>query len=166
MDVILVDENDVPIGKEEKQKAHLEGRLHRAFSVFVFNSKGEMLLQKRSVKKYHSGGLWTNSCCSHPVTEDIKKEAEERLKIEMGIACKLEKKAEFIYIADVGNNLIEHEYDHIFTGVSDDEPVPDKEEADGYMWIDPEKLKAEIEKSPEEYTPWLRIIIEKRMLQR
>lgn len=164
MDVILVDTNDNPIGKEEKLKAHKEGLLHRAFSVFIYNSDGEMLLQQRAVKKYHSGGLWSNTCCSHPVSEKMKKEAEDRLESEMGLRCKLQKKGEFIYMAELENGIIEHEYDHIFVGKNDENPIPDPEEAEDYRWVSLEKLEKEIDESPEKFTPWLKIIIKKKLI--
>src|SRR5687768_10210348 len=116
-EVILVDLLDNPIGTMEKMEAHRKGELHRAFSVLVFNSKGEMLLQKRSKKKYHSGGLWTNSCCSHPLPgEKIEVAASRRLKEEMGIDLMPRFSYKFIYRTDLDNALVEHEYDHVLIG--------------------------------------------------
>ena len=150
MDIILVD---------EKLKVHKEGKLHRAFSVFVFNSKNELLLQKRSSVKYHSAGLWTNTCCGHPV-DNIKKDAEKRLHEEMGFTCNLEEKFSFIYQARLGNGLIEHEYDHVLFGKYDKTPFPDPKEADGWKWVSITGLKKDIEENPQKYTAWLRVIID------
>jgi isopentenyl-diphosphate Delta-isomerase len=155
MDVILVDENDATIGKKEKLLAHKKGLLHRAFSIFVFNSKNELLIQKRSLKKYHSPGLWSNTCCSHPRTEDIEKEAKQRLEKEMGFSCGLKKVFSFIYKAEVGNNLTEHEYDHVFFGHCDTAPAPDEKEVCDWRWISLEQLQSDIKKNPKKYTPWL-----------
>jgi len=161
MDVVLVDEKDKEIGLEEKLEAHKKGKLHRAFSVFVFNSKKELLMQKRASKKYHSSGLWTNSCCSHPRKgEDVKKEAEKRLKEEMGFSCNLEKKFSFIYRAILDNGFIEHEYDYVFFGKYDKNPNPNKSEVDDWRRVSLKELKIEIKKNPKKYSPWLRIIID------
>lgn len=160
MDVILVDKRDNQLGLKEKIQAHKNGDLHRAFSVFVLNSKNELLLQKRSDNKYHSAGKWTNSCCSHPVPgENLKQAAKNRLKKEMGLNCDLEEKFSFIYEAEFENGLIEHEYDHIFVGHCDDEPEPNAKEVSEWRWISLEILKKEIEKNPDEYTPWLKIAL-------
>lgn len=156
--VILVDEKDKEIGEEEKLKVHREGKLHRAFSVFIFNKKGELLLQKRSFRKYHSGGLWSNTCCSHPRPGfDLKEEAKKRLKEEMGITAELKEIGSFIYKVKVGD-LIEHEFDYIFIGKSEDEPKPNKEEVDDWQWISKEKLKRDIKVQPVKYTPWFKKI--------
>ena len=159
MDIILVDENDKELGRQEKLKVHKEGKLHRAFSVFIFNSKNELLLQKRASVKYHSAGLWTNTCCGHPI-DNIKKDAEKRLHEEMGLACNLEEKFSFIYKTRLENGLIVHEYDHVFFGRYDNPPEPNPNEVDEWIWIPLDKLKADIEKKPERYTPWLRVIID------
>src|SRR5690349_15951298 len=117
MEVILVDENDKAVGSAEKMKAHVKGMLHRAFSVFIFNTKGEMLLQQRALNKYHSGGLWTNACCSHPSPgEEIAASAVKRLSEELGFQTTIEKAFEFLYKADFDNGLTEHEFDHVFIG--------------------------------------------------
>lgn len=132
--VITVDEKDNPIGIEEKLKAHLDGKLHRAFSIFVFNSKGELMLQKRDKNKYHSGGLWSNTCCSHPrPNQDIKEEAENRLKEEMGFECNLQEIFSQPYDVKVisqQGDLIEHEFDHIFIGFFDGQAKVNPEEAE------------------------------------
>jgi len=159
--VALVDKKDREIGKEEKIKAHKEGKLHRAFSIFIFNKKGELLLQKRQTGKYHSPGLWSNTCCSHPRPgKDIKKEAERRLKEEMGIKANLKEVFSFIYKAKVGD-LIEYEFDHVFFGKFDGKPKPNKKEVKDWKWQNLKDLKEDIKKNPQKYTPWLRIILTK-----
>ncbi len=159
--VILVDKKDREIGKEEKIKAHKEGKLHRAFSIFIFNKKRELLLQKRQTGKYHSPGLWSNTCCSHPRPgKDIKKEAEKRLKEEMGIETNLKEVFSFIYKTKVGN-LIEYEFDHVFFGKFDGKPKPNKKEVKDWKWQNLKDLKEDIKKNPQKYTPWLRIILTK-----
>lgn len=160
--VVLVNKKDEVIGVEEKIKAHQKGKLHRAFSVFLFNKKGELLIQKRAKSKYHSGGLWTNTCCSHPrPDEKIEEAAKRRLKEEMGINCKNLKEAfSFIYKAKVGN-LIEHEFDHVFFGRFGGKPEPDKKEVADWQWIKPPDLEADIKKNPQKYTPWFKIIIKR-----
>ena len=131
--VILVDRKDHKIGLMEKQEAHIKGLLHRAFSVFVFNKNNELLLQKRALHKYHSGGLWTNTCCSHPrENENTLDAANRRLQEEMGVSCKLEFKFNFIYKASLDNKLFEHEFDHVFFGFSDNLPQINKEEVDSF----------------------------------
>lgn len=160
--IILVDENDKQIGTEGKLKAHHEGKLHRAFSIFVFNSKNELLLQKRVKSKYHSGGLWSNTCCSHPKPdEDIQKAAHRRLKEEMGFDCDLKEKFSLIYKTDFPNNLTENEFDHVLIGKFNSEPKINLEEASEYKWIDLTKLKKDIENDPQQYTFWLKSILPK-----
>ncbi len=165
--IILVDEKDNQIGVEEKLKAHLEGKFHRAFSVFVFNSKGELMLQKRAQTKYHSGGLWSNTCCSHPRPDkDITEEAKTRLKEEMGIDCELKEAFSTSYNVKVDSQtgkLMEHEFDHIFIGLSDDSPELNPEEAEDWKWINPNELKKDIEENPEKYTPWFKLILERTL---
>ena len=159
--VILVDKKDREIGKEEKIKAHKEGKLHRAFSVFIFNKKGELLLQQRQITKYHCPGLWSNTCCSHPRPgKDIKKEAERRLKEEMGIRADLKEVFSFIYKAKVGD-LIEYEFDHVFFGKFDGKPKPNKKEVKEWKWQDLKEVRKDIKKNPQKYTPWFRIILRK-----
>jgi len=161
-EVILVDENDNEIGTEEKMKAHQEGKLHRAFSIFIFNSKGELLLQKRAKSKYHSGGLWSNTCCSHPMPgEALEKTVHRRLKEEMGFDCELKEIFSFTYKAKFDNGLIEHEYDHVFIGKFDGKPTPNPEEVDEWKWIDVEELKKGIQENPDNYTYWLKASIDK-----
>jgi isopentenyl-diphosphate delta-isomerase len=159
--VVLVDEKDKEIGIEEKIKAHREGKLHRAFSIFIFNSKGELLLQKRAKSKYHSGGLWSNTCCSHPRPKETMDEAvKRRLKEEMGIECEFKFFDKIIYKAKVGD-LIENEIDYIFVGNFDGNPRPSKDEVEDWKWIKIDDLKDDIKKNPEKYTPWLKIILSK-----
>ena len=160
--VILVDEQDNYLGFEEKIKAHQEGRLHRAFSIFIFNSKNELLLQKRSSNKYHTPGLWTNTCCSHPQpNRELIQEAQLRLRKEMGINCKLNEMFSFIYIAEFENGLIEHEFDHVFFGRYDEIPVPDSNEVSDWKWILLIELNNDIESYPKKYTPWLKICLDR-----
>src|SRR5688572_19728671 len=148
--VVLVDENDAEVGTLEKQRAHLEGRLHRALSVFVLNSRGEMLLQRRAWGKYHSGGLWTNTCCSHPRPgEAVEDAARRRLREEMGIDADLTPLFEFTYRADVGLGLVEHEYDHVFAGRYDGEPVPSVDEVDGWRWVPVGEVARQVREDPD-----------------
>ncbi len=157
--VILVDKNDRALGVGEKLRVHRDGKLHRAFSVFVFNSKGEILLQKRAKSKYHSGGLWTNACCSHPLTrKNIRNEAKKRLKEEMGIECELEKIFSFVYKAKV-RELTEYELDHVFCGKFDGNPKINLEEAEDWKWMNFKKLKEDVRKNPQKYTYWFRLIL-------
>jgi len=159
--VILVNQKDEIIGTEEKMKAHRSGKLHRAFSIILFNKKGEVLIQKRAKSKYHSPGLWTNTCCSHPrPREGLKLAAERRLKEEMGINCKLKEVFSFIYKAKLGN-LIEHEFDHVFFGKFNGEPNPNKKEVADWRWAKLKDLKADIKENPKKYTPWFKILIRK-----
>ncbi len=156
--VILVDEKDNQVGLMPKLEAHQKGLLHRAFSVFIFNSDYKLLLQKRASSKYHSGGLWTNTCCSHPRDgEDIIDAANRRLNEEMGIKTSLRKVFDFIYTAELDNNLIENEFDHVFYGVYDIDPIINKDEAEDFKWVDMEKLKNDIENNKDQYTVWFKI---------
>jgi len=160
--LILVDKNDNQIGTAEKITAHKEKKLHRCFSVLIFNSKGELLIQQRAKNKYHSALLWSNTCCSHPRPgKDIKKEAQRRLKQEMGIKCdNLKEVFTFTYYADFGE-LAEQEFDHVFTGNFDGTPKPDKKEVENWKWVDIKELKKDIEKNPKKYTKWFPIILNK-----
>lgn len=162
--VILVDENDNEIGIEEKMKAHEDAKLHRAFSIFIFNTKGEMLLQQRACEKYHSGCLWTNATCSHPRPgENVEHAAHRRLQEEMGFDCELKKEFSFIYIAEFDHGLTEHEFDHVFIGSYDGAVKPNSAEADDYKWIDLETLKKDIHDHSENYTVWFKIAFDKVM---
>ena len=156
--VILVDEKDNQVGLMPKLEAHQKGLLHRAFSVFIFNSDYKLLLQKRASSKYHSGGLWTNTCCSHPRDgEETIDAANRRLNEEMGIKTSLRKVFDFIYTAELDNNLIENEFDHVLYGVYDIDPILNKEEAEDFKWIDMETLKNDIENNTDQYTVWFKI---------
>lgn len=157
--VVLVDEFDQEIGTAEKLAAHVEGKLHRAISVFLFNDRGQMLLQQRAFSKYHSGGLWSNTCCSHPRPGEIPLDAaQRRLFDEMGVRCELEKILEFTYKADMGENLIEHEFDHVFVGRFNGIPILNPDEACAWKWIDPDELERDVSEHPESYTVWFKII--------
>lgn len=159
--VVLVDPEDQVTGMMEKQQAHINGLLHRAFSVFLFNSKGEMLLQKRASGKYHSPLKWTNAVCSHPRIEETYLEgARRRVKEELGIETDLSEKFSFIYKADVGNGLWEHELDHVFVGTFEDEFHLNKEEVEEVRYIALEDLDREMSENPENFTEWFKIILE------
>ncbi len=160
--VILVDEQDHELGLMEKMQAHHEGKLHRALSVFVFNSKKEMLLQKRANSKYHSPGLWTNTCCSHPrKNETVESAANRRLQEEMGMGCELNYRFNFIYKAQLENNLIEHELDYVYTGYSDALPVPNPEEVSAYRYASIEEIEKDIKLNQQNYTVWFTLIFER-----
>lgn len=156
--LILVDENDNEIGLMEKMSAHETGKLHRAFSVFIFNSKGELLLQQRADDKYHSGGLWTNTCCSHPIDgEEISATINKRLKEEMGMECETNFQFSFIYKSELGNGLTEHELDHVYFGTTDEKPLLNKLEAKDWKYISLEDLEKAINENPEDFSAWLKI---------
>lgn len=160
--VILVNTNDQPTGTEEKIRAHELALLHRAFSVFVFNSKGELMLQRRALHKYHSPGLWTNTCCSHPRPgEETTQAAHRRLKEEMGFDCPLEWTFSFIYKAPFDNGLTEHEFDHVFFGTYDEEPQINPEEVAEWKWVSMEMLLHDVQLNPRHYTIWFKIALEK-----
>jgi isopentenyl-diphosphate Delta-isomerase len=155
-EVILVDYSDRVVGSKEKLAAHYEGHLHRAFSVFVFNSSCELLLQRRSSIKYHSAGLWSNTCCGHPRPgEDVDAAAHRRLVEEMGFDCKLKGGLSLTYDLAVGDQLYEHEYNHILIGSFDGEPRPRSEEVSDWNWVRLEDLANDLMKTPSIYTSWL-----------
>lgn len=155
--VVLVDELDNVVGEMEKLAAHEQGLLHRAFSVFIFNDKGELLLQKRASKKYHGGGLWTNTCCSHPqMDENVLDSAVERLHFEMGLNCELNFSHAFIYNTKVENNLIEHEYDHVFVGHTNEDPIINGDEVEDFKWMNPTDIELDITSNPRLYTFWFK----------
>jgi isopentenyl-diphosphate delta-isomerase len=159
--VILVNERDELIGVEEKIKAHWLGALHRAFSIFVFNADGLLLLQKRASTKYHSKGLWSNTCCGHPRPgESIEEASHRRLWEEMGFRCETKESFTFIYRAKVDNELIEHEYDHVLVGNFHGNPNPSRDEVDAWKWIDLTTLKVDVQQNPENYTHWFRISLD------
>lgn len=162
--VVLVNEDDFALAEMDKMQAHRDGKLHRAFSVFIFNLKGEMLIHQRANHKYHGAGLWTNACCSHPQwNERVKESAKERLQFEMGMSCDLEHLFSFIYKATVENGLMEYEYDHVFVGYTNAEPVPNILEVQNYKWIAPEELLKQVAAQPQDFTYWFRVALEKVM---
>ena len=159
--VILIDKNNRKIGTEEKIKAHKEGKLHRAFSIFIFNSKGELLIQKRARSKYHSEGLWSNTCDGHPrPNETYSKATHRRLKEEVGFDCGLKKLFCFYYKTKLGK-LIENEYDCVFIGKFDGKLNPSPKEIMDYKWVSLDNLKKDIKKNPNKYTVWLKIALRK-----
>lgn len=159
--VILVNEHDQPTGTMEKMEAHRQGLLHRAFSVFVFNDRNELLLQRRALSKYHSAGLWTNTCCSHPRPgEDTEAAAHRRLQEEMGFDCALELKTTFVYKTLFDNGLTEHEFDYVFTGTFNHDPVINREEAEGFAWRAIAEIKRDMIMQPGQYTSWFRIALQ------
>jgi len=160
--VILVDTNDRETGTMEKMEAHQKGLLHRAFSVFIFNSKNELLLQQRALNKYHSAGLWTNTCCSHPRPgENTLTAANRRLMEEMGLKADLEFKTTFIYRTDFENSLTEHELDHVFVGITDMTPKINPSEVENYRWLNTNDIRKLIAAQPETFSSWFKIAMEK-----
>jgi isopentenyl-diphosphate delta-isomerase len=162
MDVILVDEQDNPVGTMGKMEVHEKALLHRAFSVFIFNDKREMLLQKRAATKYHSAGLWTNTCCSHPKPgETTEAAAIKRLQEEMGFSTPISKAFSFVYKAPFDNGLTEHEYDHVFTGTFNGLINPDPREVSDYCYQSIETVKENVQTHPDHFTEWFKIALPK-----
>ncbi len=160
--VILVDKNDKKIGLMGKQEAHEKALLHRAFSVFVFNNKKELMLQQRAFGKYHSPGLWANTCCSHQRDGESSVDAgKRRLEEEMGFTTELKETTSFIYKAPFDNGLTEHELDHILVGRFEGEPVINLEEVADWKWMEMERVKTDIKANPSLYTEWFKIIFDK-----
>lgn len=160
--VILVDTSDNPVGQMEKMEAHMKGELHRALSILIFNSQGEVLLQQRAFSKYHTPGLWSNTACSHPRPGEVSLEAAtRRLGEEMGFTTALKESFSFIYKAHFENGLIEHEFDHVFFGKFDGVPSVNPEEANDFKWIKIDDLMEDMRSEPGSYTVWFRIIMEK-----
>ncbi|MFA8449345.1 MAG: isopentenyl-diphosphate Delta-isomerase [Bacteroidales bacterium] len=156
--VVLVDEKDNDVGVMEKMEAHRKGVLHRAFSIFIFDDNHQMMIHKRALSKYHSPGLWTNACCSHPRKgESLAQATHRRLGEEMGFDCVLKEDFAFKYKADVGQGLIEHEYDHVFIGYFDGKPNINPDEVDSYAWVKIPELIKDIHDFPKKYTPWFKI---------
>lgn len=155
--VILVDREDRVLGTMEKMEAHHKGVLHRAFSVFVFNSQGELMLQQRAAHKYHSPELWTNTCCSHPRPGEVLEDAaHRRMQEEMGFDCPLEYGFNFIYHKQVGE-LIEHELDHVWLGFSDQTPVLNPEEVQDWRYMSLDQIREDMQIRPDSYTEWFKI---------
>jgi isopentenyl-diphosphate delta-isomerase len=160
--VILVNENDEQIGLMPKMEAHEKAVLHRAFSVFIFNDKNELMLQQRAWSKYHSPGLWTNTCCSHQRDGESNIQAgKRRLMEEMGFVVELKESISFIYMAPFDNGLTEHEYDHILIGKYNDVPSINTDEVADWKWMSLKEVKRDMELHPELYTAWFKIIFEK-----
>lgn len=156
--VILVDKNDHQIGVMEKLEAHEKGLLHRAFSVFIFNNQGQLMIHQRALSKYHSPGLWTNTCCSHQqIGETCLEAAQRRLNEEMGFDCEMEEIFQFIYRAEFSNGLIEHEYDHVFIGHFNKLPNINPDEVNAWKWISPKELDADLRANPNSYTEWFKL---------
>lgn len=164
--VILVDRTGKEIGTQEKIQAHREGRLHGAFSIFIFNAVSELLLQRRARTKYHSGGLWTNTCCSHPRPgESYYHAARRRLHEEMGFDCELTGLFSFIYYTQLDNSLFEHELDHVFVGHYNGQPIPNRREVDDWKWVEVSALRQDVRENPENYTYWFKLTLDRVLTQ-
>jgi len=160
--VILVDTADSELGTMEKMEAHEKAVLHRAFSVFIFNDRGELMLQQRAAHKYHSPLLWTNTCCSHQRQGESNIEAgKRRLREEMGFEVDLEEKFHFVYKAEFDNGLTEHELDHVMVGYYNEKPIINPEEVASWRWIDMEVLQKDMKDNPQDYTVWFKIIFDR-----
>lgn len=160
--IVLVDEQDRPVGQGEKMAVHREGLLHRAFSVFIFDAAGRMLLQQRAKGKYHGGLLWTNACCSHPFPgEEVLQAAERRLREELGFTTPLHKIFDFVYHAEVENGLIEHEYDHVFAGTYSQAIQADGAEVAAYAYRTMDQIREELSRNPSQFTSWFKIAFPK-----
>lgn len=168
-EVILVNEHDEQIGTMDKLEAHRQAKLHRAFSVFIFNAQGQMLLQQRAEGKYHSAGLWTNACCSHPSPgEDTSLAVQRRLQEEMGFTTDVIRIFDFTYKAEFDNGLVEHEFDHVYLGVYNGEIFPNPDEVQDFCFKQLEQVKAEMSEQPDEFTAWFHIafpLLEKWLLK-
>jgi isopentenyl-diphosphate delta-isomerase len=161
--VVLVDNRDCTLGSEEKMRAHRLGKLHRAFSIFVFNSAKELLLQRRAHIKYHSGGLWSNTCCGHPRPgETITGAATRRLREEMGFVCDLQESFNFLYRAQLDHALIEYEFDHVLFGSFSGTPYPDPAEVSEFRWMSLDQLRDAVDTQPEAFTFWLRVALRRK----
>jgi isopentenyl-diphosphate delta-isomerase len=153
--VILVDDRDTAIGVAPKLEVHRTGALHRAFSVFLRDAEGRLLLQRRAFGKYHSGGRWANTCCGHPRSGELVHEAaRRRLNEEMGVDCDLRAAGSFLYRADVGAGLVEHELDHLFVGQFDGVPSPEENEVVEWQWVSPSDIELDLIANPERYAAW------------
>lgn len=160
--VILVNENDEERGTMDKLEAHRKGLLHRAFSVFVFNSKNELMLHQRASDKYHCSGLWTNTCCSHPRPgEEVADAAHRRLKEEMGFDCNLDFAFQFVYKSKLDNDLTEHELDHVYLGIYDQLPEPNAGEVENWKFMSIDEIRHSLKSTPEVFTPWFKKVFER-----
>jgi isopentenyl-diphosphate delta-isomerase len=158
--VILVSPSDEEVGNAGKLEVHRTGQLHRAFSVFILDRSGRMLLQRRALDKYHSGGLWSNTCCGHPRPGELTLQAaSRRLKEEMGIDVRLQPLLSFVYYAEVGEGLVEHELDHVLVGWTDEEPKPDPAEVHEWLWVQPAEVNQWLSLRPTAFTPWFRRVL-------
>lgn len=165
--LILVDEQDREVGTDGKLSAHQKGTLHRAISVFVFNGKGELMLQKRTKTKYHSAGLWTNTCCSHPRPgEDADTAARRRLQEEMGFTCDVREVHHLLYRTTFPNGLIENEYDHMFIADYEKEPLLNPDEAEDWKWMAPDEIKKDMAEHPEAYSYWFKLALDDILFKR
>lgn len=161
-ELILVNESGEEIGFGEKLEVHQKAQLHRAFSIFVINTANQLMLQKRASHKYHSGGLWANTCCSHQIRGEAEEETtHRRLREEMGFDCELKRLFNFIYKIELDNGLTEYEYDHVYIGRYENEPKPNPEEVEDWKWIDIEDLRRDLEKNPGDYVYWIKPAFEK-----
>lgn len=157
-EVILVDENDRPTGVMEKLAAHEQGVMHRAISVYIFNSRHQLLLQQRANGKYHSGGLWSNTCCGHPTPgEETLPAAHRRLYQEMGLRCALTAMFTLTYRLPLENGLIEHEFGHVYFGITDDIPAADPDEVGKFQYLSLEQIRRQMDASPEAFTDWFKL---------
>jgi isopentenyl-diphosphate delta-isomerase len=162
--VILVDENDQEVGQMEKMEAHRLGLLHRAFSILIFNDRGELLLQQRAAHKYHSPLLWTNTCCSHPrPQETVLEAAKRRLQEEMGMQANMQEVLHFLYEAKLDQGLSEHELDHVLVGYTNENPQINPEEVKAFKWIALEQLIQELEQNPDTFTIWFQILLRQHL---
>lgn len=165
--IIEVNVNDKEIGSIEKMEAHYKGILHRAFSIIVYNSKNELLLQKRNREKYHSPGLWTNTCCSHPrYGEGLEEAALRRLKEEMGFVCNIKEMSSFMYKIEFNNGLTENEYDHVFLGTFNGEIHPNLDEIEEYKWLGIDDIRIDIKNNPDSYTYWFKYLFNKSIIDK
>jgi isopentenyl-diphosphate delta-isomerase len=161
-EVILVDDKDRQVGAGEKLDTHRKGILHRGFSIFIFNSKGEMMLQKRAMMKYHGAGLWSNACCGHPRPgEDLMSAMKRRLREEMGFECKLERMFDFIYKVQLDKGMMEHEFLHVYKGIFDGVPKVNPDEADDWKWVSMDDLRKDMGENPDSYSAWFKLSMEK-----
>jgi isopentenyl-diphosphate delta-isomerase len=160
VELILVNESDEIVGYEKKLAVHQKGLLHRAFSVFIFNANRQLLIQQRSLSKYHSEGLWTNTCCSHPIKgENLENTVTQRLNFEMGINCPVEKMFDFRYEVRFKNGLVENELDYVYFGFSNDSPNPNPDEVMNFKWVDVSELSEWITSEPDKFTHWFQRIV-------